>query len=201
MIRLYLIPITHLTNYNVPSYLSHRFNLALSGLEGIPWAWVTYLLEDIGLIIADTDATQHALLSAQTGVLAVPALDNTIPNTTVRNQVRNALEVVNIPGLWVTTGMSYRAIVRIVLGIFHYHNRLTVLVQRRIFDGSINLDMAVNQIPAGVRVRWQQAAEDLNLDYSAVTGTTTIRQLLKGMGDQFANQEHRISGAGLEMVI
>jgi len=53
-VHLYVLPVLHLVdpNYNVPKYLPHRFNPALVGLENVPWAWETYLLEDIALLIA-----------------------------------------------------------------------------------------------------------------------------------------------------
>ena len=194
--RLYLIPITHLTDptYNVPKYLPHRHNPALAGLEGVRWAWETYLLEDIGLIVADVSDTQHTLLSAQVDVLAVPPLDNTIGSVAVRNQVRNVLEAVNVPGLWVTVGMSYRQVVRVILGMWQFHNRLATIIQHKIFDGSVNLEMTVTNIPLATRNQLQVAADGLGLDYSSVTGSTTVRQLLKGMGDQFASTEFNIGG-------
>ena len=194
--RLYLIPVVHLTDpkYEVPAYLPHRLNPAIIGLEGIAWAWTTYLLEDVGLTMADVDDTQHALLSAQLDVLAVPSLDNTIANVAVRNQVRTALEAVSVPGLWVTAGMTYRSVIRVMLGMWQFHNRLVALVQHRIFDGSVNLEMTVADIPLATRNQLQVAADGMGLDYSAVTGSTTIRQLLKGMGDQFAGTEFNIGG-------
>jgi len=194
--RLYLIPITHLTDpiYNVPKYLPHRYNPSLAGLEGVRWAWETYLLEDTGLIVADVDNTQHTLLSAQADVLAVPPLDNTISSAAVRNQVRNALEAVNVPGLWIVTGMSYRSVIRVVLGMWQFHNRLAAIIQHKIFDGTIDLEMTVANIPLATRDQLQIAADELGLDYSAVTGSTTVRQLLKVMGDQFAGTEFNIGG-------
>lgn len=202
-LQLYIIPIVHLTNpvYIVPKYLPHRFNPPITGLEGVRWAWLTYLLEDNGIIVADVSDTQNTLLTDQADVLLIPLLDNIIQNTTARNRVRSVLETANIPGTWVNTGMTYRSVLRIVLGLFQYHNRLVAIIQRRVFDGSINLDMTVNQIPSNVRDRLQEAADGLGLDYSWVTGATTIRQLLKGMGDQYAGREFRIDGAGMSVVI
>lgn len=194
--RIYILPVVHLTaqSYNVPKYLPHRLNPPITGLEGVRWSWVTYLLENMGILVADVTDAQHTLLAGQADVLVVPGLDNTIPNTAARNTVRSILETANIPGGWVNTGMTYRSVLRVVLGLFQYHNRLTAIIQRRVFDGSLNLDMTVAQIPAAVRDRLRQAATDLELDYSWVTSATTIRQLLKGMGDQFASRSFEIGG-------
>ena len=85
MTRLYILPVVHLTNpvYNVPKYLPHRFNPALSGLEGVAWAWVTYSLEDVGIIAADVTTAQDTLLAGRVDVLAVPPfsfIDTTATN-------------------------------------------------------------------------------------------------------------------------
>jgi|SRR3990167_583555 len=201
--RLYLLPVLHLTDpvYNVPKYLPHRFNPALAGLEGVVWAWVTYLLEDAGLLIADVDDAQHTLLLGKADVIAVPPLDTTIGNATVRNRIRNILEAASIPADWVAVGMTYRQVVRTVICLFQFHNRAVARLLRRLWDGTINMEMTVSEIPAGTRDRLQETADELGLDYSGVTGSTTLRVLLKGMADQINNLLDpgffRIDGAGL----
>src|SRR3990167_7129380 len=115
-VHLYVLPVLHLVdpNYNVPKYLPHRFNPALIGLENVAWAWETYLLEDISLLIAD---------------------------------------------------------------------------------------VTVSQIPAGTRTWLQDVADEFGLDYSGVTGTTTLRDLLKLLADQMSGlldpSIFQIAGAGL----
>lgn len=202
-IRLYVVPVVHLTSpvYEVPKYLPHRFNPPLAGLEGVPWAWVTYLLEDVGIIVADVTVAQDALLVGQADVLGVPPLDNTIPNATARNKVRNVLEAANVPGTWVNTGMTYRSVLRVVLGLFQFHNRAVARLARRVWDGSISLSTTISQLPQSVVDHLRGAADDLGLDYSAVTGATTLRQLMLGIGQQFAAREYIISGAGLTVTI
>jgi len=202
-VHLYVLPVLHLVdpNYNVPKYLPHRFNPALVGLENVPWAWETYLLEDIALLIADVTDPQHTLLSGQADVIAVPPLDNTIANATARNRVRTVLEAASIPAGWVSVGMTYRQVVRLVICMFQFHNRLVARLQRRLFDSSVNLDMTVSQIPEGTRTWLQDVAGEFGLDYSGVTGSTTLRDLLKLLADQMSGlldpSIFQIAGAGL----
>lgn len=202
-VNLYTVPVIHLSSprYEVPKYLPHRFNAPIAGLENVSWAWETYLLEDFGLIIADVTSPQDNLLRNQADVLAVPPLDNSINNNSVRDTVRNYLEAASIPGSWINTGMSYRAILRIVLGLFYFHNRLVVRVQRRFWDGTITLDTTVGQLTLEAIQQARNTADDLGLDYSAVTSATTIRQLLLGVGQQFSNRSLKISGAGISLDI
>ena len=202
--RLYIIPVIHLTDlhYNVPAYLPHRFHAATAGLEGVPWAWTTYLLEDVALLIADTSDTQHALLDAQAGVFPVANLDGTIPNTGVRNRIRTALEDGFVPATWINTGMVYRNILRALAGMFHYHNRAVALAQGRIFTGGVTLSTTVSQLTTAQQAALSQAAQDVGVDYSGVTGATALRAVFLLANNHYnAGRPYEINGAGLSLVI
>lgn len=189
--RLYILPLAHVDlgsgrEYVAPKYLWGSMAAGLAGLETVRWRQMRYVWQDVTVVVADTDDTQHATLVGQADVFAVPALDSTIPNTTARNRVRTLLEGKGIPGNWVGTGMTYRSVVRVVLHAMHYHN-VSIALAGRIFAGSIDLSLTVSQLPAGAASRLQEAANRLGLDYSGVTGATTLRQLLQGMGQQLAS--------------
>ncbi len=196
--RLYIVPITKIdtgdgTEFAAPKYFFGRLTSGLPGMEGVQWAWERYVWESHGIIAADVSDTQHVLLNAQTDVIAIPALDNTIPNATVRNRVRNILEAGNIPGDWVDIGMTYREIVRVVLNVWRFANRY-ISKGGKIFAGGVTLDTTWSQIPALAQQRLRDTADEFGLDYSAVTPTTTIRQILKGMADQFGEVIYTIGG-------
>lgn len=195
--RLYLVPVNHIPTeggiYHTPKYLPHRLDPALPGLEGVYFAWEVFWLGHTAIAMADTDATQHNLLIAQTDVVAVPPLDNTVAAGAL-STVQAVLEAGDIPGDWVQVGMSYRQVLRIILGIMQFHKRFMALSGRRASDGLFALTLRVNQIPQATRTILQNVATEFNLDFSAVTGTTTVRQLLVGMGQQFASREFEIGG-------
>jgi hypothetical protein len=196
---LYTIPAIYLPGerYIVPAYLSHRFSAPVVGLEGVAWTWETYKLERMGIVVADVTPAQDTLLTAQANVIKIPALDNTIPSVAVRNQVQTVLETFDIPAQWVVVGMSYRTILRIVLGIFRFHGRLIVLLQRRFWNGTISLDTTVSQLSTNVVTYLQEAANHFGIDYSFVTGTTTIRELFRLMGEHWANTPFSIRGVDI----
>jgi hypothetical protein len=202
--QLYIIPVIHLTNpdYNVPAYLPHRFHAAIPGLEGIPWAWTTYLLEDVAIVLADTTVAQNTLLDAQAGVFPIANLDATISGTTIRNRVRSALENAFVPGTWITTGMSYRNILRAVAGMFEFHNRVVAISQGRVFDGVKNLSTTINQLSATQISALTQTATEFGINYSGITGSSTLRAALLLANNLYnASRPFVISGAGLSMVI
>lgn len=195
-IQLYIIPQAHSADgkYNAPKYVAKRILTPLVGLENVSWSWEFVPSGDVGVIAVDGTAAEHALLAAQTDVLQIPALDNTIPNNTTRNRVRTVLEGFNLPGNWVNTGMTYRSVLRVTIGSILFLSRLTSRLQRKFFDGSLSLTTTVSQLPLATRNELQSAAGDMGLDYSAVTGTTTVRELLRLMGAQFANTQFGIRG-------
>jgi len=204
-VELYLLPVVtiplNVGSYRVPKYLPHRLNPAEPGLEGVSWAWVSYKFEDVALLIADVTPTQDNQLAGYSDVFAVPPLDNTINNTNQRDIVRVALEDTFIPGNWVQVGMSYREIVRVILHIFIYFGFATASYGGRLFGGDLNLDLTVADIPQAKRDALQLSADHFGLDYSGVTGSTTIRVLLKSMADQFADEPYRMAGAGIELMV
>lgn len=204
MIRLYIIPVVHLTNpnYNVPGYLWHRYNPGLPELENVPWAWTTYLLEDIGIIIADTTDAQDLVLSGQPHVFPVPDLDGTISSVPVRNAIRTTLEDAYIPGTWINVGMVYRNVMRQIAGMIHYHNRAVALSQGRIFAGGIILNTTVGQLTSEQQAAFAQAAQEKGINYSGVGGTTSLRDVLLLANNIYnALNPYEIRGAGLSMVI
>jgi hypothetical protein len=158
-------------------------------------------LEDVGIILADVTPAQHTLLSGQADVLAVPPLDNAIPNDTVRDMIRNFLENQNLPALWVNTGMTYRTVLRVTLGVFQFHDRFVSSLQRRLWDGSINLNTTIGSLSQPIRDLLQNVANSFNLDMSGISGSTTIREMLRSIGQQFATRTFTISGVGLSMDI
>lgn len=190
----YFIPIDHsVPTYNAPKYFFSRLVPGLPGMEGVVWAWETYLLEDIGLIVAEVTPAQDTLVSGQADVFRVPNLDITIPNATERNRFRDAMENYSIPGTWITTDMEYRAIVRTILGMFQIHNRMVALLGQPLFRGTgWTLAGNFNQVPPEAEETFRQAARELNVDVSTVVSTTTLREAFKIVGDQFASRPFQI---------
>jgi hypothetical protein len=198
MWRIYIVPIEHIDlgpgkEFAAPKYFFGRLTNGLSGMEGVVWAWERYVWENHGVVAADVSDAQHALVSAQTDVIAVPALDDVIPNASARNRVRSILEAGNIPGSWVATGMSYRVVLRTVLNVFQFFNRY-VAKGGRVFVTGITLDTTISQLPAIAVTRLQETAAEFGLDTSAVTGATTLRQVFKGLADQFGDVARQIGG-------
>jgi len=197
MDKIYLIPVIRRGHpiYRIPKYFWH----SPSGYEGLPELenvrqghQLTHKLEDLYVLIANLDATQEAALLAQPDVIAIQDLDNTIPNITVRDIIRSYLEAVSIPSQWVVVGMSYRIILRVVIGLWRFRAIIQHFAGHRIFLETLNLDKTIGELSTEMRDALAATSDALDLDYSSITGLTTIREMLYIAGQQFATIEYQL---------
>ncbi len=139
------------------------------------------------LIAVEAAADVHTTLAALPNVLALPEdLDRNLTGVTA---LRTALETRNIPAHWLTTSLTYRQALRGLVGIFQFAQVYHAETGRRLFQDAITLTTRLNQIPLAERTRLSEVAAKTGLDTSGVTGTTTVRQLLKLLGDQWLERE------------
>lgn len=163
--------------YTDPDDLGAGWNLAGR------WQALDYGSEASFLMAADVTGAEHTSLSAQTDVLAVPpALDNNVSAIALAT-VRSKLEAANLPGSWVTTSHTYRQVLRTVRRAITLVQRYRGLHGLPLFDG-VTLATQWNQLTQAQKDRFRAAADDLGLDYSAVTNDMTLRQILKLVADQ-----------------
>ena len=137
-------------------------------------------MDTSAVVWADTTPAQEAAVGANSDALVVPPLDNTV----ALNATKNALEALNIPAQWVTAGMTYRNVLRVVCG-------MAALIQRTDGLGAkltltpARLDLTMAQIPANLRQSLADASDSLGLDRSSIVNGTTVRAALKILGQQF----------------
>lgn len=187
-IRYYILPIERSADSlsRGPKYFAWRNDPDPPGLTD-KWSMKDYGSIDMAILVSDISDADHATLTANADVLAIPInIDNTL-NTSARNTARNYLEARNIPGLWITTSMTYRTVLRVITGFFLYFQRVTAVLGQEINLPAGWMDLQVQQIPANIRSAMAQAANDMGYDYSAVTPTTTMRVILKAMADAWGS--------------
>lgn len=134
---------------------------------------------DVAIVWANTTPPQDAALALNADVILVPALD--LPVAVVATQT--ALEALNIPAHWITAGMTYREVLRALVGIAQLLQRCDGLGLRFQLVG--NLDRTIASLTVNVRQVLADAADSLGLDRSTIIGTTTVRQALRILGAQF----------------
>jgi hypothetical protein len=189
--RLYFIPeqsaVVNGVPCRFPKYLGWRDIAPLAGVEGIGFSALDYGFEPVFLVGAEVTAAQHAILAAQTDVLAVPAnLDNNLSAAAV-TATRNFLEILNVPAVWVTTAQTYRQVVRVIGGLFQFMQRLHGIQPSRLFQAGTTLSTQYSQLPANSRASLLQAAQSFGYDTTSLSGTSTLRQILKVLADQWGS--------------
>jgi len=190
-VRFYLVPVEQSGNARGPKYFKWRFSP--DGLD-VRWGAFDYGLIPTMLIAADVTAGQHDTLAAQSDVTAIPAdIDSTVPAQALP-AVQNALEDLRIPGGWVTTNHTYREIIRTVGGLFQFAQRHHGLHNKIIMPENVTLSQTWGDLPLQARQEVRATADSLNYDYSDVTASTTIRQILKSLADQWGDQPLLLGG-------
>ncbi len=134
-----------------------------------------------GIVWANTTPAQDTTLGANADVIVIPPLDNTIALVATQN----ALETLNIPAQWLTAGMTYRTVLRVVVGMAAFYIR-AVDNFGAVLPLAGNLDKTLSQLSAAVRSALASASDSLGLDRSQITTATTVREALRIIGQQFA---------------
>jgi hypothetical protein len=153
---------------------------------GVPWVWCA-APQEWGIAWAAASPAQETSVGANVDAIVVPTLDGNV----AVNATKTALEGLGVPAQWVVAGMTYRQVLRIVVGMAAFAQRCNGLGLRLAIAG--NLDKTMGQIPVPTRTMLATAADDLGLDRSQVLVTTTVREVLRMMGQQF------VSGIGVAL--
>lgn len=190
-VRYYLVPVEEVQQGNVvfrgPKYFRWRFGTGTIDPINGEGQWLDYGLRPVMLVCANVSAGDHTTLAAAADVTDVPLnIDATITAGALQ-AVQDALENIKVPGTWVTTSHTYRQVLRAVAGLFAFAQRYHEMWGEQLIENSVDLGTLWQNIPLAKRQKIQATADDLGIDYSPVTGTWTIRQILKFLADYWQN--------------
>ena len=178
--RLYLAPLV------IDTFMGHTRRRPKYIIDNSSdWSGMDYGLESVMLVAAEVTALQHTTIAANTDVIAFSEdLDETVSlvNLTL---LRSGVEGLRIPAGWVDQTIPYRRLARFAAGLFLLFQRLHANVNVTVFETGVTLDTRINQLSAARRQALQDAAQQLNLDISGITGPMTLRAALKLLADQF----------------
>ncbi|SRR6266446_3267397 len=147
------------------------------------YSLMDYGPEPVCLVFMNTSLTQDIALKLHTDIFALPSdIDQTIGAQLIL--VQNALSAFNIPEDWVQAGFTYRQVLRVVALTFQFMQRFSAFQSVSLFINGVTLSTRFNQLPADVRTALQATATDLGFDTSGISGTTTLRVIMKNLADQ-----------------
>lgn len=185
MIQYYLIPATiNYAGFRAPKYTDPVTKGGPLPV-GTPVDWLDFGQEPTFIVAIDTDAATHATIGSQPDVAQFPVnIDQNVGAANLAT-VQAKLEQFNIPGDAVTAATLYRTILKGVTAIFDVMQRYAAIsANALVFDASTNLDRTLGSIPAAIRNNLQLACDQLGYDTSGLSGSSTIRDLLKKLATQ-----------------
>lgn len=173
MKRFYLMPIILVDGERQVKYPTSSYRAA------------DYGNEPVALVVADVTPKEHTALAAHADVVAVPAnLDTAIGGSLT--QAQSALETFGIPADWLNAGMTWRIAVGGVFRIFQLFQRIQGHRRtQRVLSGGVDLSTQFNSLPFDVRAHLIVMADSLDFDRSGVSGTSTLRQILRSLASQW----------------
>ena len=184
--HLYLLPIIGSGTYEDPRRPKYLDNYSI----------LDYGFQPVALAATDVDDATDAALQLNADVHRIPDnLDQSIGSAALAI-VQNALETRNIPAGWITSTVTYRVLLRTAFGFFSFLQRYAVVAKTTslLLGGSVTLNTRINQLSAVVRQNLQNTAISLGLSATGITGTATIRQVLKNLADQWGQSSFILGG-------
>jgi hypothetical protein len=167
-----------------PKYFGWKFDPDPPGIV-CPYGTIDYGNVDYYLVCADIQNADHNNLILNSDVLSIPVnIDQNLTSGAVTT-ARDFLETINIPGNWITTTDTYRGVLRSLCGIFQIMQRVTAITNIKIDWLTVTLNTQWQDLGPVWRDAITQAVNEKGFDSSGVTNTTTLRQILKYLGDQF----------------
>ncbi len=189
--RLYVVPVVAgVKASRVPKYSADLCAVSCVSMD--------FGFEPVMLVAGEMDAARDAAVTANADVAALPVnLDVNLTAAQV-TAMQTKLEAVNIPAGWVSTALTWRQVIRTVVGMFQFAQRYnSVAGNVRLFGGTVMLDTQFSALPLSLRQDLQTTAQSLGYDTSSLTATSTVRQILKAMADQWGARPIVIGGVTL----
>lgn len=205
--RLYIVPVVGVAGNRAnpprPKYfLSDASGQGVTPIiaGGQSWSGVDYGLEKWMVVGADLTSSDDLLVVGQADAFALPVDLGVQLNAAQVTSVKAKLEAINVPAGWVTAALTWVVVVRKVLGMFSWMQRVGQIYYDatgqflNVFSASVSLDTAFGSLPQAVQDAMTGAAQSFSFSTAGLTSGTTLRVILKAMADNFANQQYSFNG-------
>lgn len=161
-----------------------------SSIKGEAWGATDYGFEPWMLVFSDFDDTHVPFLQMQADSTLVPEdLDRTLSAAQVTS-LADQLELMPIPGDWITTAHTWREVCRRAIGTCRFMARYAVVFYQAtgtttpLFSGGVTLATTYGELSAAAKTALFDTADQLGVDRSSVVDGTTLRTFLTSIGSQ-----------------
>lgn len=165
-----------------------KYAAEMRAVPGAAYVAMDYGAEPLFLVsVKGIDTATHNTIAADATVAVLPLdLTQAVGAANLTN-VQNQLETRNIPGAQlVTAATTYRQLIRAVIIIFQLAQRMDGMGYPSFFAASgFTLATTYSALPQSAKTVLVSMAESFRFNTSGISGSTTLRQLFKGMYDQW----------------
>lgn len=145
------------------------------------------------LVAADVTPAQHAAIIANTDVIAFNAnLDAQVGGGSGLNNLRDALEVVILPGNWVNSNTTWREVARAIAGVMLFGQKHEALWDEELIPNRAALSLTWSAISPDRRNRILTTGKELNYDMSFITNNMTVRAILRELANLWAEESFQL---------
>lgn len=196
--RLYIVPFIGTGTKSDPRLPKYFTDGTLTNPR---WSSIEFGSEPWAVVGADLSAAEDAIVVGKPDAFAIPFnLDTNLTNQQVTS-VKNKLEAMNVPAGWVNNTLTWRAVVRTVLGMFLFQQRLGAIYVSQnggspplLFAAGVSLATTFGSLSAAMQSAMIATAESFGFSTAGLTANSTLRVILKALADNFQNQDYNFSG-------
>lgn len=196
-VHLYFVPVVMPDGERVPKYVAGS-----APLVACNWGMMDYGLIDLAFLAADVTLAQHQTLFDQADVLSIDPRNGTSRNLdglATAGEVaalKSYLDTAGnfVPMAWATTADTRRAILRGVCGMFLFMQRLHGLSNSSPLTWGVTLATTWGQLTQQQRDWILQAAADIGYTGQTPANGTTLRTILKTVGDGWGTKPIGLGG-------
>lgn len=165
------------------------------------WSGMDYGFQPWMIVNSDLSVSDDNLVVGQADAFAIPFDLAPTLNAGQVTAVKAKLEAINVPSGWISTSLTWLIVLRTVLSMFSFFQRLVATyaadnngVILNVFSGGVTLDTTFGSLSLAARNALTKTAQSFNLDTSGITAGTTLRVILKNVADQLNNSQYSFNG-------
>lgn len=156
-----------------------------------------YGAEPAGLVAMDVTNAQHNAIKGFNDVQPIPTTFDTNLTTSAISAAETVFDFLFIPTGWLNTSRTYRDVVRYLAGMFSFNARFYSATDSNFVErASRNMEKTWAALPQDVRddIVATMASMIPPLSSDGLNGASTVRDILKTMGQQFLSRELHLGG-------
>ena len=187
MDRFYIVPIEVVGKYRGPEYFTWAKDEDLDSLD-VRWSLKDYGRDiNQGIVAAEVDVAQHAILEGKPDVWSFPEDLETNPTAQELNALSAFMETIGIPANWLNVQDTYITVIRTITGMFLYMQRVNSITKESPLTSGVGLNDQYQNLPALWHDAIRQASDEFGYPW-IIEDNWQVRRILKEFADLWGDQ-------------